>query len=214
MLCCSLTRLPVAGPPLAPGSFSRLSICLSIADLKLVQRWLQWFRRDAEKSQARDIKLYTSLLQEVKEKMQKGTAKECMGTRSLLARDSYAVSDLELAYFVSAPFGPGIDTVSTCSVVMRCLAKPPCRRYRVWKCSCVGTLCRRMFSGSPCAVAAVHFPDAVNKAQVEIDHVVGRDRMPRFEDEDALPYVRAFIKEVERYAHSAQLTAARCAHTH
>ncbi|KAJ3559622.1 hypothetical protein NM688_g227 [Phlebia brevispora] len=130
-------------------------------------RWMQWFRRDAEESQARDIKLYTSLLQEVKEKMQKGTAKECMGTRALLARDSYDVSDLELAYFVSAPFGPGIDTTTSSMEVF--------------------------------LLAVLRFPKVVKKVQEEIDRVVGRDRMPAFEDEDALPYVRAFIKEFERW---------------
>ena len=46
----------------------------------------------------------------------------------------------------------------------------------------------------------MHFPDVVKKVQTEIDRVVGRERMPKFEDEEALPYVRAFIKEFERYA--------------
>ncbi|KAJ3554318.1 hypothetical protein NM688_g3171 [Phlebia brevispora] len=94
-------------------------------------RWMQWFRRDAEKWKARDIKLYTSLMEEVKERMQKGTAKECMGSRSLLARDSYDVSDLELAYFLSTPFGPGIDTVSVCNPVTGCISEPTCRLFRV-----------------------------------------------------------------------------------
>ncbi|KAJ3552130.1 hypothetical protein NM688_g4319 [Phlebia brevispora] len=103
-----------------------------------------------------------------------GTAKECMGSRSLLARDSYDVSDLELAYFLSTPFGPGIDTtVSSIEVFL---------------------------------LAAVWCPEVMKKAQAEIDRVVGRGRMPTFEDENALPYVRALIKEVERCG-SAQATA-------
>ena len=46
----------------------------------------------------------------------------------------------------------------------------------------------------------MHYPDVVKNVQTEIDRVVGRERMPKFEDEEALPYVRAFIKEFERYA--------------
>ncbi|BFZ61991.1 hypothetical protein YB2330_003070 [Saitoella coloradoensis] len=43
------------------------------------------------------------------------------------------------------------------------------------------------------------FPDKVKKAQEELDAVVGPNRLPIWEDEPDLPYVRAFIKEVHRY---------------
>ncbi|KAJ7235545.1 cytochrome P450 [Mycena rebaudengoi] len=42
-------------------------------------------------------------------------------------------------------------------------------------------------------------PDAQKMAQVEIDSVVGRDRLPDFDDEDLLPYVSALVKEVLRW---------------
>jgi hypothetical protein len=48
-------------------------------------------------------------------------------------------------------------------------------------------------------VAMLHFPECVHKAQVEIDAVVGQDRMPNFEDQRLLPYVDGFIKETLRY---------------
>ncbi|KAF8263088.1 cytochrome P450 [Lactarius quietus] len=35
--------------------------------------------------------------------------------------------------------------------------------------------------------------------QQELDHVVGRDRLPTFDDELSLPYLVAFIKEVTRW---------------
>lgn len=38
-------------------------------------------------------------------------------------------------------------------------------------------------------------PEAVRKAQAELDGVMGADRMPNFDDENDLPYVRAIIKE-------------------
>jgi cytochrome P450 len=43
------------------------------------------------------------------------------------------------------------------------------------------------------------FPETQKKAQDEIDRVIGRDRLPRWEDEENLPYVRGVIKEVLRW---------------
>lgn len=43
------------------------------------------------------------------------------------------------------------------------------------------------------------YPDIQKKAQEELDHVVGRDRLPGIEDEQYLPYCHAIVKEVERF---------------
>ncbi|KAI9450441.1 cytochrome P450 [Lactarius psammicola] len=48
-------------------------------------------------------------------------------------------------------------------------------------------------------LAMVLHPDAQRKAQMEIDNVVGMDRLPDFADEASLPYVSALIKEVLRW---------------
>ncbi|KAF8077583.1 cytochrome P450 [Lyophyllum atratum] len=45
---------------------------------------------------------------------------------------------------------------------------------------------------------ALH-PEVAKKAQVEIDNVVGNDRLPTFEDRPRLPYVDALVKEVLRW---------------
>jgi len=42
-------------------------------------------------------------------------------------------------------------------------------------------------------------PEVAKKAQAEIDHVVGNDRLPTFADRDQLPYVEALVKEVFRW---------------
>jgi len=42
-------------------------------------------------------------------------------------------------------------------------------------------------------------PEVAQKAQVEIDAVVGNDRLPTFEDRPHLPYVDALSKEVLRW---------------
>ncbi|KAF4775467.1 cytochrome p450 [Colletotrichum scovillei] len=48
-------------------------------------------------------------------------------------------------------------------------------------------------------LAMTLFPEAMRKGQEEIDRVVGSDRMPTWEDEKDLPYVRAMIKETLRW---------------
>lgn len=47
-------------------------------------------------------------------------------------------------------------------------------------------------------LAMLKFPEAVRRAQAEIDRVVGTDRLPRFEDRKQLPYVDALCTEVSR----------------
>ncbi|KAJ3547732.1 hypothetical protein NM208_g1355 [Fusarium decemcellulare] len=42
-------------------------------------------------------------------------------------------------------------------------------------------------------------PDIVRAAQEELDRVVGSERLPGFEDEDNLPYIRAMVKETLRF---------------
>ena len=49
------------------------------------------------------------------------------------------------------------------------------------------------------AVASVLHPDSVGKAQEELDFVVGKNRLPSFDDIPNLPYITAFIKEVLRW---------------
>ena len=42
-------------------------------------------------------------------------------------------------------------------------------------------------------------PDAVKKAQSQIDEVVGMERLPTLGDRPSLPYVDCIFKEVIRY---------------
>ncbi|QRV90269.1 cytochrome P450 family protein [Ceratobasidium sp. AG-Ba] len=54
-------------------------------------------------------------------------------------------------------------------------------------------------------LAMVTCPDAQRKAQEELDMVVGKDRMPVYEDLPNLPYIQAVIKEVHRWRPTAPL---------
>lgn len=52
---------------------------------------------------------------------------------------------------------------------------------------------------SSCILALVTHPDVLEAAHAEIDSEVGDARMPTFEDEERLPYIRALVKEVLRW---------------
>ena len=43
------------------------------------------------------------------------------------------------------------------------------------------------------------YPEALRKAQAEIDRVIGGDRFPTTADQPSLPYVDALVKEVLRW---------------
>jgi cytochrome P450 len=55
------------------------------------------------------------------------------------------------------------------------------------------------------ALAMIAYPEVQRRAQVELDAVVGRDRLPTFDDAPRLPYVRAIVEEVNRWRPSAPL---------
>ena len=48
-------------------------------------------------------------------------------------------------------------------------------------------------------LAIVRHPEAMKKAQAEIDKVIGSDRLPVVSDREELPYVQAIVKEVGRW---------------
>lgn len=53
--------------------------------------------------------------------------------------------------------------------------------------------------------AAILFPDAIKKAQEEIDQVVGPHRLPSWEDRKNLPYIEALVNETHRWATATPL---------
>ncbi|KAG0699967.1 cytochrome P450 [Suillus ampliporus] len=48
-------------------------------------------------------------------------------------------------------------------------------------------------------LAMVSYPDVQKCAQAEVDSVIGRDRLPTFEDRASLPYVEAIMRETFRW---------------
>jgi len=54
-------------------------------------------------------------------------------------------------------------------------------------------------------LALVLSPHVQKRAQAELDLVVGRDRLPTFDDRPRLPYIEAICKEVVRWQMVAPL---------
>ena len=48
-------------------------------------------------------------------------------------------------------------------------------------------------------LAMASFPEVLEKAQAELDLVVGPHRLPEFSDRESLPYINALIKELLRW---------------
>lgn len=48
-------------------------------------------------------------------------------------------------------------------------------------------------------LAMTLYPEVQRRAQAELDAVVGKDRLPEFQDRDDLPYVNALCSEVVRW---------------
>ncbi|KAG0698338.1 cytochrome P450 [Suillus ampliporus] len=75
-------------------------------------RGLQWFRSEPEARQKRDIQLYMHLLGDVKARIAKGTIQDCLTTQMINEMPNNGMSELEVAYAVSSPFGAGIETTA------------------------------------------------------------------------------------------------------
>jgi hypothetical protein len=48
-------------------------------------------------------------------------------------------------------------------------------------------------------LAMVLYPEVQKRAQAEIDSVIGRDRLPTFDDRASLPYVESILRETFRW---------------
>ncbi|EPQ56876.1 cytochrome P450 [Gloeophyllum trabeum ATCC 11539] len=66
-------------------------------------------------------------------------------------------------------------------------------------------------AASASILAMVLYPEATNKAQAEIDRVIGKTRLPSLEDRPSLPYVEAFFRELIRWHSITPLSVPRAA---
>lgn len=81
--------------------------------LKYVPAFLAPWKAEVLKQREQDIRLYTQLMDEVKEKVANGTSPNCFAKHLLEEQASLGMTDLEIAYTAGSPFGAGVETVST-----------------------------------------------------------------------------------------------------
>ncbi|KAK0462498.1 cytochrome P450 [Desarmillaria tabescens] len=128
-------------------------------------KFLQWFRWEPERRRAVDTEIYLTLLNQNDVKRQ---------MKDGIAHPSVAIRGLEKQQEL------GLTDVETAYA----LSAP----WAAGTGMTVATI--EVF-----LLAMLQYPAVMKKAQVEIDSVVGSERMPDFKDFDALPYVQAVIKE-------------------
>ena len=140
--------------------------------------------------------------------MESGLAQPSIARTALGKQADFGLNDIETAFAVSAPFAAGVGTVIipfiSVSHQLRFLSSFQtlatldvffCQFILLW------TLFPELTSRTlPLPVAMLHYPEVMKKAQAEIDSVLASNRRPEVEDADALPYVRAMIKETMRFA--------------
>lgn len=76
------------------------------------QRYLQWFRREPEEHRRRDTAFLMHIFEDVKKRMANGACSDCLASQTMANMEQTGMSDVEIAYALSTPFGAGIETVA------------------------------------------------------------------------------------------------------
>ncbi|RKU43469.1 hypothetical protein DL546_001781 [Coniochaeta pulveracea] len=95
--------------------------------LKYVPAFMAPWKQGVLKQRQEDIKLYTQLMDEVKQKLGKGTLPDCFAKHLLEEQASNGMTDLEVAYAAGTPFGAGVETSagSLASFLLACVKFGP-----------------------------------------------------------------------------------------
>jgi len=89
--------------------------------ISFFQRFLQWFRHEAEEQRAKDTELYIALMNQVQIQIKAGIAQPSVALRGLERQEEFGLTDLELAFALSAPFSARVGTVISSSIWYKCL---------------------------------------------------------------------------------------------
>lgn len=69
-----------------------------------------WKARVLEQRE-KDVKMYTQLMEDVRQRASRGNAPPCFAKHLLEKQDGLGMTDLEIAYTAGSPFGAGVETV-------------------------------------------------------------------------------------------------------
>lgn len=79
--------------------------------MKYIPSFLAPWKAEVLKQRQMDIELYTQLMSEIRDKAARGVAPPCFAKHGLEEQANIGMTDLELAYAASTPFGAGVETV-------------------------------------------------------------------------------------------------------
>lgn len=157
------------------------------------------FREMGEQYHAEDSKVWLDLLGDVKQEFSSGKAKQSFLSRWLEsdAGSRYSLSDKEIAFAAGNLLTAGGDVSPECQD----MCSPASDRNEAILPLSIPSgdeqlpdVTLRIF-----ILTMLHHPLVCKRAQAEIDGVVGRERLPDFDDKDHLPFTRAVILETQRW---------------
>ncbi|CAG8960300.1 hypothetical protein HYFRA_00012374 [Hymenoscyphus fraxineus] len=93
-----------------PGRFFLESAQVTLTALR---KPLQWFSWEPERRRDTNTRLYMSVLNDVKKRIEEGTQVPCTTQWALERQKELGFNDLELSYALSSPWAAGIGTVTT-----------------------------------------------------------------------------------------------------
>lgn len=79
--------------------------------LRYVPSFLAPWKAEVLAQRAKDVQLYTDLMNEVKRRRVRGVQQPCFATHLLDEQEALGMSDIEVAYTAGSPFGAGVETV-------------------------------------------------------------------------------------------------------
>ncbi|KAH7363238.1 cytochrome P450 [Plectosphaerella cucumerina] len=95
--------------------------------LKYIPSIFAPWKAEVLEQRRKDIQLYTELMDEVRQKMNRGKAPECFARHLLEQQADLGMTDLEVAYTAGSPFGAGVETTagSLASFLLACVKFGP-----------------------------------------------------------------------------------------
>lgn len=139
---------------------------------KITPPFLRTWDREGERMHEEEWKVWGGHLYRLKDEYKAGTAKECFIGELLAEREGMSQAEQEEKALTDYDLGYQI-----------------CGFLEAGSDTTASAL-------ASCVLALIQFPDVLRRAHEELDRVVGQDRMPTWEDEPKLQYIRGIAKEV------------------
>ncbi|KAI0086645.1 cytochrome P450 [Irpex rosettiformis] len=154
------------------GTLTQIGARSHIVDVYPILRHIPWFTSTLRKWHNDELDLFTRQLEAAREQLSSNSTPPCFVSYLLEHQEEYGLSDDELAYLAGSMFGAGSETVL--------------RRKTASAISFV-------------IMAAAMFPEEQAKVQVELNRVIGQERVPKADEQAVLPRVTAFALECFRW---------------